>query len=595
MCGICGIIKKNSDVSLEDIDRMLMVQSHRGPDEEGRLIEKNVGIGHCRLSIIALSDGKQPMFNSDKSICISFNGEIYNYKELKCDLEKDGFIFHTDSDTEVIIYAYEKFGTDCLSRLRGMFSFCILDFIKKEAFCARDCLGIKPFVYYLDEKQFAFSSEISALKTITGFDNSIDYKAIDDYLFLQYIPAPNSIYKRVKKLKPGHYIKVRFDLSISEQIQWWDFSFKPSIISRNEDEWTSFIDSALRDSVEQHLVSDVQYGAFLSGGIDSTLVVNYMSKILSEPVETFSVGFEQDDNSELEYAERAAKTLGTNHHSQVINGDAFKILPELVSHYGEPFGDSSAIPTYYVSKLASDYVKMVLSGDGGDEIFCGYDRYKGWNDFCLRRVFPFSKNNSSLQNYYPFIQYLGNDLRHTLWKKKYKNTSCRPVDFFEEEYKRTKRFHHLQKAQYIDLKTYLPFDCLTKVDIASMCHSLEVRTPFVDQKVLQTASFLPIETNFTYSAKYGFQGKNLLKKILMRKFNEDFVYRHKRGFSIPLGTWLKNKNNLAYKLKKNLLSKETKIKDLFEMSVIRQIVESNNQYHIYVLIFLEEWLQQNAS
>lgn len=284
-------------------------------------------------------------------------------------------------------------------------------------------------------------------------------------------------------------------------------------------------------------------------------------------------------------------------------------MPELVSHYGEPFGDSSAIPTYYVSKMASNHVKMVLSGDGGDELFCGYRRYDYWKTLCENSIklnFQEIKKlcsqilhgerllkKDSLESYLKMVQYLGSDLRSKLWKSEYENFICKSISDFETEYSKTKKLGYLHKAQYFDMKTYMPYDCLTKVDIASMCHSIEVRTPFVDKEVLKFALRLPIGETYCRTSEYGFQGKFLLKEMLAKDLGKDFVYRTKRGFSIPLQNWLQDENNLACKMKNNLLSDSTMISNFFKKDVIKRIVESNNQYHIYVLIFLEEWLHQN--
>lgn len=310
MCGIAGILKKNNIVNKTEINGMLNTMVHRGPDQFGIYTDENYGIGHRRLSIIDLEDGKQPMSNSSKTIWITFNGEIYNYKELRSDLKKLGYNFKTKSDTEVILHLYEEIGFDCLQKLRGMFAFCIVDAKKRLLFCARDNLGIKPLVYYFDGDVFAFASEIQALKTVKGFDKSINYNAIDQFLWLQYIPAPYSIFQKVKKLKPGHYIAVDFDLNISEQIQWFDFNFNEKKSNQSHAAWLKEFDNIFSDSIQKHLISDVSYGAFLSGGIDSTLVVDYMNHVLDNPVETFSIGFDNDDNSEVEYAEYAAKKIG---------------------------------------------------------------------------------------------------------------------------------------------------------------------------------------------------------------------------------------------------------------------------------------------
>ena len=321
-------------------------------------------VTHARLSIIDLETGKQPICNEDGTVWITYNGEIYNYRELRLQLEGKGHQFHTKSDTEVIVHSYEEWGDQCVERFRGMFAFGIADLKQQRVFLARDQLGIKPLYYLRTASCFAFASEIQALRCIPHLDLSIDIQGLDQYLWLQYIPAPKTIFKEISKLPPAHYLTVTFDGDCSRAEEYWRIRFSP-VRRRSEGEWLEMIEEVVRDSVKTHLVSDVPFGAFLSGGVDSSAVVAYMSRTMTEPVKTFSIGFEEDEFSEIDYAEVVAKKWGTEHHVEIVKPDALEVLPRLVKHYGEPFGDSSALPTYYVCQMARKHVPMVLSpGDG---------------------------------------------------------------------------------------------------------------------------------------------------------------------------------------------------------------------------------------
>lgn len=610
MCGIAGIIKRDKKVNFHDIKLMTNALVHRGPDDEGIYCFQNWGIGHRRLSIIDLASGHQPMKSIDGNIHVVFNGEIYNYKELRKELQNKGYRFSTNSDTEVIIYAYMEWKEKCLSKLRGMFAIGLVDCIEKKIIIARDYLGIKPIVFFHNEEMFAFASELQALKEVEGFEPSINLQAVNEYLWLQYIPAPKTIYNNTYKLLPGHYLSIGFDFNISDQICYYDFSFRPE--NNFEKNWLICeLDSVLKESVEKHLISDVEYGAFLSGGIDSSMIVNYMSKILKEPVKTFSIGFSHDEYSEAEYAKYVSKKTHSDHYFKIIDDNALKILPQLVKHYGEPYGDSSAIPTYYVSELASNYVKMVLTGDGADELFVGYPRYNAYKK-CMERtgkscVFRHIKETfrgnkigqlrvqrEGLNKWLSNVCYMELDVRNSLWKQEYQHLVNSPLEIFENVYDESKTMGDINRAQYIDIKTYLPNDILTKVDIASMMHSIETRTPFIDIKVLELALRIPEKCNWMENEKYGFQGKVLLKEILKKDFSEDFLLRKKRGFSMPLNRWLEDENNYAYQLKKALTSSNAKINNFFCKEGIEKVVNGTHAGSIWLLIFLEEWLQQNT-
>lgn len=619
MCGIAGVIKYNEKVYATEIIKMCNTMTHRGPDGSGVFAQDNFGIGHRRLAIIDVEAGKQPMSCMDGQVWISYNGELYNFQELRKELIELGHQFCTLSDTEVVLKAYLEWGCDgCLSRFRGMFAFSIIDLRNNICFIARDHLGIKPLIYYKDNRVFAFASEIQALTQIRGFNKETNYDAIDQYLWLQYIPAPNTIYKHAHKLLPGHYIIADLYLENIQIKKYYDYEFCPNS-DKSEDEWLSELDEVLLNSVKKHLVSDVPFGAFLSGGIDSTLVVDYMTRILGQPVETFSICFEGEDYSDAEHADYAAKLLGTRHHLEMIQPNALEILPEIVKKYGEPFGESSAIPLFYVSKLASKHVKMVLTGDGGDELFAGYGRYNSWLNFCdinhlskrklsMWLLALWRKNkakrdeiygNKSLDNagggWICFVQFMNKDIRSRLWRKEYGIDTTITPEEFERAYQCAKKCSDLQCAQYMDMKTYIPFDILVNADIASMTHSLELRTPLIDREVLAFALSIPEKYNYEKRGQNEYQGKILLKKLMSSKYSSQFLYRPKRGFSMPLSKWFKDKTSYAWCIKERLLQTSAKINDLFDPSAIRALIETDDYgSNIWLLLFLEEWLIQNG-
>lgn len=606
MCGIAGYISLNNKAEDHIIKGMTDIIAHRGPDGFGHKLFNNIAIGHRRLSIIDLAAGHQPMCSADEKIWITFNGEIYNYLELKTELQKLGVVFKTNSDTEVIIYAYQKWGNNCLQKLRGMFAFAIVDYNKEELLIARDHFGIKPVYIYKDNKTIAFASELQQFKALENFDSSVNTIAIDNYLWLQYVPAPITIFNAVQKLKPAHYITVSFKGIVSTQKQYWDISFSNKQ-TKTQEEWIEATNDVIKNSVKAHLVSDVPFGAFLSGGIDSTLVVKYMSEILPQKVKTFSIGFEEEEYNELKFSDQAAKVFGTEHYTKIIQPDALSLLPKLVTHYGEPFGDSSALPTYYVCELAKKHVTMVLSGDGGDECFAGYGSYLHWMQYMpinyregfKKKLYPYLEKylpkkyprKDSLNYWLSHIEYLNTDWRSKLWNKDLKeNIKKSPVEF-EEFYAKTEKYSMANKVQYMDAKTYMPYDILTKVDIASMCHSLEVRTPLIDKEVWEFAATIPEEFNIKkMNGKW--EGKLLLKQILQRHFPSEFVYRKKQGFAIPLSKWFSNKGELRQKLNESVLSPNSNLSGYFDIKTLDELLKTDNTGGMWLMLFLEEWLNQ---
>lgn len=613
MCGIAGILQTNgAPVSGTVMERMTSSLSHRGPDGWETKIWDHVGFGHARLSIIDLETGKQPICNEDGTVWITYNGEIYNYRELRLQLEGKGHQFHTKSDTEVIVHSYEEWGDQCVERFRGMFAFGIADLKQQRVFLARDQLGIKPLYYLRTASCFAFASEIQALRCIPHLDLSIDIQGLDQYLWLQYIPAPKTIFKEISKLPPAHYLTVTFDGDCSRAEEYWRIRFDP-VRRRSEGEWLEMIEEVVRDSVKTHLVSDVPFGAFLSGGVDSSAVVAYMSRTMTEPVKTFSIGFEEDEFSEIDYAEVVAKKWGTEHHVEIVKPDALEVLPRLVKHYGEPFGDSSALPTYYVCQMARKHVPMVLSGDGGDEAFAGYHSYRTWMENLSANHIPSWKNIASsighmagfrrhpsppqrlLAKWLECINYIPSSLRTELWREEYRSVTGLPLAVFEKEFDRTSRFGNINAVQYMDLKTYLPFDILTKVDVASMMHGLEVRTPFADVRVVEFAATIPETLNMTKNGSGTWEGKLLLKKIMEKYYGREFVHRSKMGFGVPIDKWFAPGGSLRTAVGERLLDRNSKLYDYFEPAVVRRFLDQSITPYLWLLLFLEEWLRQETT
>ncbi len=374
MCGIAGFIDSECSRNNAEllIDSMCKVIRHRGPDDQGVWVGDGVALGMRRLSIIDLAGGHQPIFNEDQSVLVVFNGEIYNYQQLQSDLKERGHHFQTNSDTEAIVHAYEEYGDECVKHLRGMFTFALWDRKRQRLLAARDRFGKKPFNYYWDGKKLVFGSEIKSILE-AGIPREINHIALDDYLIYRYVPSPNTLFKNVMKLSPGHILI--YEHGQIRTKRYWELPFTPTC----EDDVATATErtlALLKDAVQVRLMSDVPLGAFLSGGIDSSIVVGLMSSMMSQPVKTFSIGFEEDDYSELPYARQVAKHFGTDHQEFFVRPDLVSVLPELVWAYDEPFGDASMLPTYYVSKLAREHVTVVLTGDGGDEIFGGYTSYK---------------------------------------------------------------------------------------------------------------------------------------------------------------------------------------------------------------------------
>jgi len=547
---------------------MTRALEHRGPDDEGYFQLPGIGLGHRRLSIIDLSGGHQPLFNEDETVCVVFNGEIYNFMELASELTAKGHRFRTRCDTEAIVHAWEEWGPRCVERFRGMFAFALFDRNTQTLFLARDRLGIKPLYYsMLDGGTVVFGSELKALLRHPDLSREIDPFAVEDFFAFGYIPDPRSIYRSVSKLPPGHTLTLRRGQATEGPSRYWDPAFEPHE-GRSEEAVLEELRARLDDAVEARLVADVPLGAFLSGGVDSSAVVAAMARLQDDPVNTCNIAFGEDDFDESRYAEMMAKHVGTNHSSRLVDPDDFALLDELATVYDEPYADSSALPTYRVCEEARRHVKVALSGDGGDEVFAGYRRYR-WHHYeeLVRRRIPQSvrgplfgaagalypkmdwgpkplRAKSTLQalartsadGYFDSVCILPDALRERLYSPALKRAlqGYRGVELIRHHMAAAPTDHHLSRVQYVDMKTYLPGDILTKVDRASMAHSLEVRVPLLDHPFVEWAGSVDPSLKLR-----GREGKHVFKKALERDIPADILYRDKMGFGVPLARWFR--------------------------------------------------------
>lgn len=620
MCGIAGIIRWAGEApARQEIERMTEAIKHRGPDGEGFMLRDGVAFGHRRLAIIDPAGGHQPMASADESLWIIYNGELYNFRELKRELEEKGHRFLTRSDTEVVLHAYEEWGPRCVERFRGMFAFGLADFRQRRLLLARDHFGIKPLYYRLGENYLAFASELPALRQVEDAPPTGSLQAVDLFLRFQYIPTPHTIYQEIFKLPPASTMTVDFDGQRVEPVRYWDIEFKQED-GLSDSEWERRAEEVIHESVNAHLVSDVPFGVFLSGGIDSSLVAAHMSSILEHPVQGFSIGFKEKDYSELAFAEEAARRCGVELHTEVVEDNALSILPDLVAHYGEPFGDSSAIPTWYVSRLARSFVPMVLSGDGGDEGFGGYSSYDYWMQtapflnasrvmrnaprdgfYLLRqalRKYLANRTSNELAHWQNSILYVSEGGRRALWRSEYSEVVNAGCAVFEEADKRARFWNRLSYAQYMDFQTYLPCDILTKVDVASMYHGLEVRTPLIDLRVVELAARLPLNQRMRRNGSKTNVRKYLLKKVTGKTFPPEFIHRKKQGFAIPRSLWFLPGQQGRRFLEEVLLDAGSPLNQCFNPQEVRAQVDAHRAEHdnsdtLWLLLVLGIWLEQN--
>ncbi len=594
MCGIAGILAPFPPERLRRAALALAdAQRHRGPDGAGVQLTGPVALAHRRLSIIDLEAGAQPLSNEDGTVWITFNGEIYNYRELRHLLEQRGHRFRTKSDTEVIVHAYEEWGDDCVRKLRGMFAFAISDTRRHRLFLARDHFGIKPLVYLEQDGWFAFASELQAFHSLSDAAVDLDVRAIDEYLALQYIPAPRTVYRQARKLPPGHSMSIDFDGRVHGPQRYWRPEFRPDE-SRTDAEWAEAFDATLRDSVRAHLIADVPVGAFLSGGLDSTGVVALAQEIMDAPVHTYSIGFRDPAHDESAWAREAADRLGTVHRTEILEVNALDSLDALVRHYGEPFGDSSAVATMAVSRLAAGEVKTVLTGDGGDEGMAGYHAHMAWLAFAEEAGGQFPARPSS-QTWLGIVQYCDPGFRARLWNGDHRDRTLLPIEAFEQAWAEARDLGPVHRLQYMDALTYLPNDILTKVDIASMSASLETRTPLIDVAVWDLLTQMPERLNIRCDGKAQYSGKHMLKRFLSRYFPDRFVHRRKQGFAVPLSKWFASEGEARQLVEERLLGAGSMLRTLFDPAPARQIVDGGHYGPLWVMLVLEEWLRQAHS
>ena len=623
MCGIAGIVRSDgAPVDRELVARMNEAIRHRGPDDDGFYFSDGVGLAMRRLAIIDLKSGQQPIHNQDGTASIVFNGEIYNYRELRDRLEKLGHEFYTDSDTEAIVHAYDQYGTECPKYLRGMFAFAIWDERTKSLFLARDRVGKKPLLYAKLDGELVFGSEFTALLEHPRISRDVDFEAIHHYLSFICVPAPLTAYQAIRKLEPGHWLLWRAGEIKTERYWQLDFSKKISI---GEEEAGARVVELLRDAVRVRLMSEVPLGAFLSGGIDSSAVVALMAEESSEKIKTFSIGFDEQDFSELHHARRVAEHVGAEHHEFIVRPDAMEILPTLVEHYGEPFADSSAIPSYYVSKETRAFVTVALNGDGGDECFAGYERYAAMSIAQKYANMPGAVRNgviSKVVNALPGFETRQNPLRKA--KRFLAAASLPPVerylrwvsafdeptkqDLYSADFRQqTAPFRSasilepwfakangagiVDAALLTDTMTYLPNDLLVKMDIASMAVSLEARSPFLDHHLMEFAASLPENLKLRrLTTKY------LLKRVLKKLVPAENLNRSKMGFGVPIGHWFRGA--MQPFLRQTLLSEKALTRGIFKPEMVRQLIDSHvaakadHSHRLWTLLMLELWFER---
>lgn len=634
MCGICGTIntENGAPVSQALLSSMCATIKHRGPDDEGIFVQDNVGLGTRRLSIIDIEGGHQPLSNEDGSVWVAHNGEIYNFPDLRKELVALGHKFKTRTDTETIVHSYEEWGEQCFQKFRGMFAFALWDGFKKKLLVVRDRMGIKPLYYTLIENRnctMVFGSELKTILVHPEVKRALEPQAVDLYLTLEYIPEPFSAFENIYKLPAGTFLvydrgKIRIE-------KYWDVCekqeretstlYRGATLASIEDE----LYAHLKESVKARLLSDVPLGAFLSGGIDSSAIVGLMHELGVSPIKTFSIGFEDATYNELEHARRISKKFQTDHEEFILKPQVLELTEKLVHHLDEPFGDFSIFPTYLVSKMAREHVKVILSGDGGDELFAGYEHYQAQKlsrllfvsflskpmPIFLRKLPPSSKKKglwNKLRRYaqgfehpqdlrhFRWMMFLNQKEREELYSKDFRHElgGIKPfhtISPFEKLYPQLDQFDDINGELYLDLKSYLVDDILVKVDRMSMATSLETRVPLIDHKVVEFAFRIPGHLKLK-----GMTTKWIFKKTMERLLPPQNIYRSKEGFSIPIKLWLRNE---LKELMLHYLS-ESRIRDagIFNFDPIKHKIDShmegreNYSHQLWALLVFEIWREK---
>lgn len=635
MCGIVGTVDSSGrpvdEAVLREMCRALV---HRGPDDEGyhlcpqaesgsesrsRDTKASVGLGMRRLSIIDLATGRQPIHNEDQSVWVVLNGEIYNYPELRVELEAKGHRFYTQTDTEAIVHAYEEYGCEVPEHLRGMFAFALWDANQQRLLLARDRAGKKPLLYSIVGDKLVFASEFQAILRHPDVSREINPEALNQYLSFMCVPAPMTAFAKIRKLEPGHLLI--WERGTAETRRYWSLDFSKKLQIDEQEAGARAIE-LLRDAVRVRLMSDVPLGAFLSGGIDSSAVVALMSELSSERVRTFSIGFEEQDFSEIEHARRIAKRFGTEHHEFVVRPDALDVLPTLVRHYGEPYADSSAIPTFYLSKMTRDHVTVALTGDGGDETFAGYERYsamriaehynrlpRALRDHLLKpaiAALPDARASRSTygrarrllgimgrprgERYLTLVSGFDDNSKVELCTAQFLDLSAQgsALKYMQTWFSGNGESDIVDRLMMADTGNYLPNDLLVKVDIASMAVSLEARAPFLDQHVMEFAASLPPSLKLR-----GLTTKYLLKRALRGLLPDEILSRRKMGFGVPIGHWFRRE--LKGFLSDSVLSARALRRGYFKPEVVRHLVEQHiggrrdHAPQLWTLLMLELW------
>jgi asparagine synthase (glutamine-hydrolysing) len=620
MCGICGVVsfQPNAPTKRSILLQMNASLQHRGPDDEGYYEDDQASLAMRRLSIIDLHTGGQPISNESGDIWVVYNGEIYNFQKVRAALEQRGHTFKTQTDTEIIVHAYEEYGDECVTHFNGMFAIALWDARERRLLLARDRLGIKPLYYWAGADKLVFGSELKALIHHPDVPRQVDLTALDLFLTIEYIPAPRTIYEGVFKLLPGHRLVV--EMGKLKVTQYWDVPYQP--ISQSEAECAEILSGLIKESVRLRLISDVPLGAFLSGGIDSSTIVGYMSQSATRPVQTFSIGFEDDTYNELPYAAAVAKHFGTKHHAEVLQSDHTDLTEKLVSHFDEPFADTSVFPTFLVSELASREVKVVLSGDGGDELFAGYDtylaekldRYYGRLPRPMRQQFlpkfarwlppqPAKKGlinkvkrmveggafDPSLQHV-RWMMFLNSSEKNSLYRSDLQATlyDHLTTDLFHDYFEKANCFDRLSRQQYVDVKTYLVDDILTKVDRMSMAVSIEARVPLLDYHIVEFALNLPARMKLN-----GGRTKSILRQAVKGLVPQLVLDKSKEGFSIPMKHWLCTS---LKSMMLDLLSKDSLQKHgYFDHQVVARWIQehldgrANHSHRLWSLMVFEMW------